>query len=362
MKVLLLRDRFSHMGQHSGYDQLSEALLKAEAHEYGSIWRSPKPRFARLLRKVRNHYRERIPSTTFYSLSSLQHELAAAWEAYRRPKDVIHILYLEDTLGLLPKLRQRFFKKTKLVATAHQPPSWWKVNRLEPYWLDALDALIVLDSASREFMTKFVAADKIHLIPHGVDTRFFKPLPDATPTVSRRCLFVGRWLRDFETFEQIVNQLSALEPQIQFDMVYVRNPADVQNHHIMRLARNSNVHFHIKLTDTQLLECYRKACLLVLPLIDSTANNALLEAMASGTPVLASAVGGIPDYLPRHYTMYIGQGRQVLCAEALRYLQNYPADKEKIGKTLREKAEREFDWAIVAERTAELYRKVKFDL
>ncbi|WP_373511814.1 glycosyltransferase family 4 protein [Persicitalea sp.] len=362
MKILLLRDRFSHMGQHSGYDQLSDALLKADAHEYSSIWRPSKPSSSRFLGKIRNRYRDNIHATTFYNLSSLQHELAAAWETYRKPKEVIHILYLEDTLGFLPKLRQQFFKKTKLVATAHQPPSWWKINRLEPHWLDALDALIVLDSASKEFMTKYLAAEKIHIIPHGVDTRFFSPQPDVVVSEPIRCLFVGQWLRDFGAFERIVDQLSETKPKIQFDMVYMRNATDVQNPRMMRLARNPNVHFHTKLTDNQLLKCYRKASLLVLPLLDSTANNAILEAMATGTPILTSAVGGVPDYLPQNHKMYIRQGKQGLCTEALHYLKSYPAEKNIIGKVLREKAEREFDWAVIANRTADLYRKVTLEI
>ncbi len=361
MKVLLLRDRFSHMGKHSGYDQLSEALFQAGAHEYSSIWRPSKPRFPRILGKIRNRYRDTMFPTMFYGQSSLQHELTAAWETYRRRKDVIHVLYLEDTLGLLPELRRRFFDKVKLVATAHQPPSWWKINRLEPYWLDALDALIVLDSASKEFMTKYLAAEKIHIIPHGVDTRFFSPQPGTVASEPKRCLFVGQWLRDFGAFERIVDQLSEAVPQIQFDMVCRHNATDVQNPRMMRLARNPNVRFHAKLTDNQLLECYRKASLLVLPLLDSTANNAILEAMATGTPILTTAVGGVPDYLPHDYKMYVGQGKQEICPEALNYLENCPAEKKIIGKALREKAEGQFDWTIIANRTAELYRKLTLD-
>jgi glycosyltransferase involved in cell wall biosynthesis len=42
---------------------------------------------------------------------------------------------------------------------------------------------------------------------------------------------------------------------------------------------------------------YREADALLLPVHDATANNAVLEALGCGTPIISTMVGGIPDYV-----------------------------------------------------------------
>lgn len=356
MNVLVLRNRFSHMGQHSGYDQLSEALSMLGDVSVTSLWLSPK-RPWRGVGRLMHFLGKHIHATPFYRAQGFQLELLAMWHALRKPTDVIHLLYLEDTLGVLPFFRNRYFPNVKLIATAHQPASWWKVNRLDPYWLSELDVLVVLDSVSKTFFEKYLDADKIHIIPHGVATDFF-----TQPTSyhsSRRCLYVGQWLRDVVFFEEIVRLVCAETDDVFFDLVFKKQKNDATDPVLLRLAQYANVTFHSSLTDQQLADLYRQCSLLTLPLIDSSANNALLEAMASGLPIVSTRVGGVEEYLPAAGARLVDRHSPDLFANMILTLLANNTERKDMGDTLRQKALREYAWPIVATQVKQLYTKLR---
>lgn len=355
MKVLLLRDRFPHMGQYSGYDQLGETLGLLSPITISSVWlqrKHPVPGVGRLMR----FFRKYIQSTPFYKVQGFQLELSAVWKAMKQRNDIVHVLYLEDTLGILPYFRKKFFPNVKLVATAHQPPSWWKINRLAPYWLNQLDALIVLDSVSKDYFAQYVVPEKIHIIPHGVATDFFTPSTDQK--TFNRCMYVGQWLRDLPFFEEVVRRVLEKTDSISFDLIIKPQVHDATNPLLLQLAQYPGVTFHPTLTDVQLANLYREAALLTLPLLDSSANNAILEAMASGLPILSTDVGAVKEYLPTAGARVFRRNEPEQFAEAILDLVAQPLERKKMGQALRKKAEEEYAWPKVAGQVEQLYRKL----
>lgn len=85
--------------------------------------------------------------------------------------------------------------------------------------------------------------------------------------------------------------------------------------------------------------------------------NALLEAMAMGRPVVATAVGGIPELVRDGDEGRLSPPEENAVAEALTAVLASPADAERMGAAARRRAER-YDWDTVVRRTEELYRRV----
>ena len=90
--------------------------------------------------------------------------------------------------------------------------------------------------------------------------------------------------------------------------------------------------------------------LVVLPSYTEGLPNILLEAMACGTPVLATPIGTIPDIIKDGETGFIMENNNLECvAENVLRALNHP-DLEKIVKNARKLAEREFTYGAAVER------------
>jgi len=90
-----------------------------------------------------------------------------------------------------------------------------------------------------------------------------------------------------------------------------------------------------------------------------------LEAMACGTAVVASDVGGIPEVVAEgvtgslvHYDPDDAAGYQDRLAAAVNALVADPAKAQRYGQAGRQRCIAEFSWAQIAQQTLEIYQKV----
>jgi glycosyltransferase involved in cell wall biosynthesis len=91
--------------------------------------------------------------------------------------------------------------------------------------------------------------------------------------------------------------------------------------------------------------------------LDSTANNTVLESLACGTPVISNSVGGIPDYVDDTCGWLFGKGEVLGIVKLIDQLCNNP----EIARSRRESARRkslEFSWDRVAEQMVAIYEAV----
>jgi glycosyltransferase involved in cell wall biosynthesis len=90
-------------------------------------------------------------------------------------------------------------------------------------------------------------------------------------------------------------------------------------------------------------------------MLDSTANNAVLESLACGTPVISNSVGGIPDYVDGTCGWLFGRGEVFGIVQLIEQL----CDNREIARSLRESTRRkslEFSWDRIAEQMIGVYR------
>lgn len=136
---------------------------------------------------------------------------------------------------------------------------------------------------------------------------------------------------------------------------------------LRHLARSRDVHFFGPVTDEELPALYRSAEVFVLPSVERTCYGkeikisellglSVLEAMASGTPVVASAVGGVPEIVRDGETGFlVPPGDSVALRDRLALLLGDASLARKMGASARQDVLERFTWTRVAERCLAAY-------
>jgi glycosyltransferase involved in cell wall biosynthesis len=258
----------------------------------------------------------------------------------------------EHQLGWLARTRPRF--RGALVATAHQPPGWYRLRHPSPIALAGLDALIVFESDQASWLEGLLPGP-VHVVPLGVDVAFFAPAPEPAAR-ERRVLFAGSWLRDVETLSRVVDRVLARDPGVRFDAVVPRtgrrDPA------LQALARHPQVSWHARGSDDELRAHYRGSDLLLLPMIDCAGCSTLVEAIACGLPVVSNDVGAMRETTRPDFAELHARGDADAMADSVLALLAEPDELEKRGRAARAFAEAELSLERSARATLRVYDSV----
>jgi glycosyltransferase involved in cell wall biosynthesis len=336
-QITILNDTIPWFGSYAGYGRVSEALSRAgasvtEVHPRPGIL----PRVLGKMYSILHGWPARNQAETCAEL-----ELLWNW----RKRGVAHILFVE---GHGPFIRQS--AKRSFIATLHQPPVKW--NAESRAWLPRLKGAIVLSRSDLEFFEKSVEPGRVRFIPHGIDTDFFTP--PATPCSGcPRLLFAGFYLRNTAMLERVVRKLHSARPDLHFDLLvpsHVRSEA-----HLRRLMGHPAVKWHSDLGDLEMRALYQSCYLALLPMNSSTANNAVLEALSTGLPLVTTDVGGIRDYGGASvFPLVDNDDDDGMIALVEQYLDR-PSWRDEIARKSRQFAETELAWPKVALAHLEAY-------
>jgi glycosyltransferase involved in cell wall biosynthesis len=203
----------------------------------------------------------------------------------------------------------------------------------------------------------------VEVIRGGVDARAFTPPAPGARPLRDRVLFVGRLL----PHKGIEHLIEAMPPEL--PLTVCGRPYDEAHYrNLLWRAHGKRVEFVTDADDKAVLDLYRRAWVNVLPSVyeDSYGDTyvvpelmgfALLEAMACGTPVICSRVGGMPEYVRDGETGFIFDTKAEL-TERLRLLASDPGLADEMGARARRVVEEEFTLQVAGRKLLEVYRSV----
>jgi glycosyltransferase involved in cell wall biosynthesis len=367
---------YPHWSKHSGYPQFIRHINQSRYNINLQAVADNDSEFPIKNITVRDitRYLVQKRGMRWYKLSDLMGEWRELARCRHGQVDIIHYLEGEHSTQFLPPLLKKTRRvRPKVIATYHQPPELLDSLVIKPV-VKQLDAIIVLSPEQALYFEKIVAPDKVHLILHGTNTNFFTPGTLAAGNGKFKCITVGNWLRDYYTVGQVAQKLIDY-PDIEF-LVVSSNARQVEG--------LPNVKVYKGISDEELLTLYQQANVLFLPLLQSTANNTLLEGIACGLPVLSTALESVETYVPGNEAIFVkntGPIRQVSAeayltdkqavfvnhndpdqfAEAILNLVHNPAKRTEMAIAARERA-KQLDWRNIALQYEAIYSKLAGNL
>ncbi|WP_187272636.1 glycosyltransferase family 4 protein [Methylobacterium sp. WL9] len=328
--MLLITARYAHHGAHSGLEPLHAILEQNFAVDVAKPSRTAKAalaldRFSHLIPRLMGQPPQQAGWSPYYTPSASLVEGAAIRQARQKRYDVVFCESIEkfhDRLGLIKQAHPG----CRLVGMVHQPPSWWRLNAISAGVLDDFDAVIALSRQSRDHVERELGVRSVAFVNHGVDVTYFRP-PEADRAIQDGfdiCV-VGDWLRDFDLVAQTIERTSAETPSFRWHLVLPTAARTTDAHY--RAARYNNVRWYSNISDEALLALYHRCHAMFLPLIDATANNAMMEALSCALPIIVSDVGGVRDYAGE-YVDYVGTRDPADVIASLRAcVADYPAKR-----------------------------------
>ena len=310
--------------------------------------------------------------------------------------DVVHVhTWYAHLAGILVQMAYGI----PLVLTVHslEPLRPWKREQLgggydvsswiERAAIESAQAVIAVSGGTRDDVLRLfdVPEARVHVIHNGIDAEFFRPDP-ATNFLQQRgidpsipyVLFVGRVTRQ-KGIVHLVRAIHHLAPG--FGVVLCAGQPDTPEIaremaagvRAAQAARPNVVWIDEMVTREEVRQLYSHAAVFCCPSVYEPFGIINLEAAACETPVVASAVGGIPEVVvdgetgllvpvelsPDDPMSPIDPDRfERNLAGAINALMADPRARAVMGRAARRRALKQFSWDSIARQTVALYRKL----
>jgi glycosyltransferase involved in cell wall biosynthesis len=250
----------------------------------------------------------------------------------------------------------------RLIAKVNQAKAFsflWLAARLETFTLPRSDGIVCITHYTEQAVANL--AKRTWVQPNAADGPYFDVDAEPAPGAPPRILCVGL-ICVRKNQNAFIRSLDGLACKQKFELVFLGNvsagrPYDDE---FLALVRERPWCRHAGFADHEALKKHLQgATLLVLPSLEDNCPMVVLEAMATGVPVVAANVGGVPDLIEEGVTGYFCDPLNPVSMSSA--VEKALADANKLREMARiakKRALERFHPRVVARRHLEIYSEV----
>jgi glycosyltransferase involved in cell wall biosynthesis len=224
--------------------------------------------------------------------------------------------------------------------------------------------VLVANQRTRAALPWGIRGRIVEVVENGVDLQIWqRKMPPVTATPALRLIFVGR-LIDWKALEIVLEAIVRASKHVTISFEVIGDGPMREAWQVMtkQLGLESTVKFSGFLSQAECARRLQEADVFVLPSLFECGGAVVLEAMAIGLPVIATAWGGPLDYLDESCGILVEPSSREALVEgfsnAMMRLAGSASLREQMGQAGYERARRLFDWERKIDQILELYAAV----
>jgi glycosyltransferase involved in cell wall biosynthesis len=234
---------------------------------------------------------------------------------------------------------------------------WYGFVRMQGRVARRVGPLITVSESSKDDICQDfgVYRDKVQIIPLGVDTRLFAPRTDV-PRVKGRIVTVTSADSPLKGLSTLLRAVAKLITEREAHLVVVGSPSNATRKQVAQLGLSDRVRFASGLPDEEYAQLLASAEVAVVPSLYEGFSLPAVEHLASGTPLVASRAGALPEVVA-DAAVLVKPGDTDELAAAMRALLDDGAARAELAARGLARARERFAWPAVATATVGLYWK-----
>jgi glycosyltransferase involved in cell wall biosynthesis len=329
------------------------------------------------------HWQDFVEVTSF-SVGQFPEPLAfslRAWSHLRKRKGEFDLVHDNQSLGygLLAMERDGL----PVLATIHHPITvdrrleiehagsayrkfslrrWYSFTNMQTRVARRMQRVVTVSESSFNDIVKDhqVAPDRMAIVPVGVDTELFRPLPEVAPVPGRLVTTASAdvTMKGLSYLLEALAKIRTEREDAHLVVIGRRKAGGKSDETIRRLGLEDAVEFVTGVPEERIIELYAEAQMAVVPSLYEGFSLPAIEAMACGTPLVATSGGALPEVVGRDgdTALVVAPGDSDALAAKIRWAYDQPDLRATVGQRGRQRVVDQWSWRHTAERTVEQYR------